>query len=88
MRLLGLCAICVTTLAFTLVARAAPTTLKDAIKCSDFKRNADGSWYTKFASLNYGPNNSIQTNLFTATISSKKEPDVFAALNEKCAASK
>jgi hypothetical protein len=88
MRLLGLCAIFVTTLALAPVARAADATLKDAIMCSDFKHNAGGSWYAKSASLNYGPNNSTQSNFFDTTITSKSAPDVFAALNEKCAAGK
>lgn len=64
-------------------APAADTSLKDAIKCSDFKHKPDGSWYADHASLAYGPGNKSQTNFFDATITAKNG-EIFAALNEKC----
>ena len=65
-------------------AAAADKTLKDAINCSDFKRNADGSWHTDKATLAYGPGDSIQTNYFGPSTITSKDGEMFTALNEKC----
>jgi hypothetical protein len=62
---------------------AADVSLTDAINCSDFTHNPDGSWYAKSASLNYGPDSKIQLNLHHTTITAK-DADLFAALNQKC----
>lgn len=67
------------------LARAQDVTLRDAIKCEDFKRSSDGSWHAKSVSLNYGPGKKTQLNLFDATITPKRHPEIFAILNEKCA---
>ncbi len=88
MRMVGLCTICAATLLAVPIARAAEVTLKDAITCSDFKRNGDGSWYADSVSLTYGPNNSTQSNFFGQTITRKTTPEVFDALNEKCGSGK
>ncbi len=70
------------------IAMAQDVTLKDAINCKDFKRNADGTWYAESASLNYGPGKKQQMNLFGTTIKKQAvkpgEPDMWALLNEKC----
>jgi hypothetical protein len=66
-------------------AAAQDVTLRDAIKCEEFKRNADGTWYAESVSLNHGPGKRIQTNLFDTTITQKSHPEIFAILNEKCA---
>ena len=80
------CAVLVVACALPLqLARAQDVTLRDAIKCEEFKRNADGSWLAKSVSLNYGPGKKTQLNLFDTTITQKTHPDVFAILNEKCA---
>lgn len=72
------------------IALAQDVTFKDAIHCSDFKKNSDGSWFTESASMNYGPGNRLQTNFFDAKIkkgSAKAgEPDMWTLLNEKCGA--
>jgi hypothetical protein len=64
--------------------------LKNAIQCKNFKHNRDGSWYADSVSLEYGPQGQKQMNLFGATIKKGQaatgEPDLWALLNEKCAA--
>lgn len=66
-------------------AAAQDVTLRDAIKCEEFKRNANGTWDAKSVSLNHGPGKRTQTNLFDTTITQKNHPEIFAILNEKCA---
>jgi hypothetical protein len=70
------------------IVLAQDVTPKDAIQCKDFKRTADGSWYAESASLNYGPGQKQQMNLFGATIRKGQakagEPDLWTLLNEKC----
>jgi hypothetical protein len=65
--------------------QAADVALKDAIRCTDFKQNPDGSWYAESATLSYGPGGKQQMNFFGTTIKKKAQPDVWTALNEKCA---
>ncbi len=69
---------------------AQDTTLKDAVQCKDFRHNPDGSWYAESASLTYGPGKKQQMNLFGTTIrkghAKPGEPDLWAILDEKCAA--
>ena len=66
---------------------AQDVTLRDAIDCAQFKRDASGNWHAKDVSLNYGPSKKNQLNLFgNSTITQKSHPDLFAALNAKCAA--
>jgi hypothetical protein len=71
-----------------LLAREA-TTLKDAIQCKDFKRDADGSWYAEDVWLSHGSGkNQLQLNLFGPTTIAKAETfggvDLWSLLNEKC----
>jgi hypothetical protein len=76
------------------IARAQDVSLKDAIQCKDFKHNADGSWYAKDVSLNYGPPGSQQqVNLFGPTTISQRKiltggVDLWDLLNTKCGTGK
>jgi hypothetical protein len=60
--------------------------LTAAVKCEEFTRTADGSWYAKSVSLNYGQHRKKQINLSGSRITKDAQPELFAALNAKCGA--
>ena len=70
------------------LVQAANVSLADAVNCADFKHNPDGSWYAKYASLNYdGPDGKkTQTNFFDAKITAQNG-EIYTVLNNKCGAS-
>ena len=75
------------------LAWADDVTLRDAIDCKDFKRNADGTWYADNVSIAYGPGKKYHMVLIHSTIRKTKGPfdshaPILDLLNEKCGAGK